>query len=214
MADAVSITGGAEPLPAPGLPSFVQRLFARDEWKVVGVLPKADPGLAALWWLVVVLRGVLPAALGIAMGVLVGAVQRGTDLTVPLTFTAIIFVLLQVLAPLHQAISASLGERTSAWLHDRLAEACVRPPGIGHLEDPRLATDLTTARDFDLGITGPPLWLSMDFIAGGLVEMIGGLACAVILAGYSWWAALLLAGAWLATHWLLRESAIWQDRNT
>jgi ABC-type multidrug transport system fused ATPase/permease subunit len=24
----------------------------------------------------------------------------------------------------------------------------------------------------------------------------------------------LLAGAWLATHWLLRESAIWQDRNT
>ena len=24
----------------------------------------------------------------------------------------------------------------------------------------------------------------------------------------------LLAGAWLATHWLLRESAIWRDRNT
>ena len=27
------------------------------------------------------------------------------------------------------------------------------------------------ARDFDLGITGPPLWLSMDFIAGGLVAL-------------------------------------------
>ena len=24
----------------------------------------------------------------------------------------------------------------------------------------------------------------------------------------------MLAGAWLATHWLLRESAIWRDRNT
>jgi len=24
----------------------------------------------------------------------------------------------------------------------------------------------------------------------------------------------LLAGAWLATHWLLRESAVWRDRNT
>jgi hypothetical protein len=24
----------------------------------------------------------------------------------------------------------------------------------------------------------------------------------------------LLGGAWLATHWLLRESAIWRDRNT
>ena len=30
----------------------------------------------------------------------------------------------------------------------------------------------------------------------------------------AWWAPLLLAGAWLATHWLLRESAVWRDRNT
>jgi ABC-type multidrug transport system fused ATPase/permease subunit len=54
----------------------------------------------------------------------------------------------------------------------------------------------------------------MDFIASGMVEMIGGVASALILARYAWWAALLLAGAWLATHWLLRESAIWHDRNT
>src|SRR3989442_3352203 len=54
----------------------------------------------------------------------------------------------------------------------------------------------------------------MDFIAGGLVEMIGALACAAVLAGSGWWAPLVLAGAWLATHWLLRESAVWRDRNT
>jgi ABC-type multidrug transport system fused ATPase/permease subunit len=54
----------------------------------------------------------------------------------------------------------------------------------------------------------------MDFIASGMVEMVGGLACAVILARYAWWAPIVLAGAWLATHWLLRESAIWWDRNT
>ena len=70
------------------------------------------------------------------------------------------------------------------------------------------------ARDFDLGISGPPLFISMDFIASGLVEMVGGLAAAVVLAGYAWWAPILLAGAWLATHWLLRESAVWRDRNT
>jgi hypothetical protein len=34
--------------------------------------PKADPGLAAAWWIVLLLRGILPAAFGIAMGVLVG----------------------------------------------------------------------------------------------------------------------------------------------
>jgi ABC-type multidrug transport system fused ATPase/permease subunit len=54
----------------------------------------------------------------------------------------------------------------------------------------------------------------MDFIANGMVEMIGGLVSAAILASYAWWAPIVLAGAWLATHWLLRESAIWFDRNT
>ena len=54
----------------------------------------------------------------------------------------------------------------------------------------------------------------MDFIAGGLVGMVGGLAAAVVLFAFTWWAPLVLAGAWLATHWLLRESAVWHDRNT
>ena len=44
--------------------------------------------------------------------------------------------------------------------------------------------------------------------------MVGGLASAVILAGYAWWAPLVLVGAWFATHWMLRESAVWRDRNT
>src|SRR5262249_14791836 len=54
----------------------------------------------------------------------------------------------------------------------------------------------------------------MDFIASGMSEMIGGIASAAILVAFAWWAPLLLVGAWLATHWLLRESAVWRDRNT
>ncbi len=156
----------------------------------------------------------LPALFAIAMGGLVQAVQQAGSLAAPLGLVGIVFVLLQVLSPIHQAVGANLGSRTAAWLYDRLTTACVRPPGMGHLENPKLTTDLTMARDFDLGITGPPMFISMDFIAGGLVEFIGGLASAVVLAGYAWWAPLLLAGAWLATHWLLRESAVWRDRNT
>jgi ATP-binding cassette, subfamily B, bacterial len=193
---------------------MLQSLTARKEWKFFAVLPQADPGLAAAWWTVLLLRGILPAAFAIAMGVLVGAVQQGHPLPGPLAFAGAIFVLLQVLSPIHQALSANLGDRTAAWLYDRLTEACVRPPGIGHLEDATLTSDLTVARDFDLGMTGPPLSISMDFIATGLVEMTGGVASAVILARYAWWAPLVLAGAWLATHWLLRDSAIWHDRQT
>jgi ATP-binding cassette subfamily B protein len=191
-----------------------QRVTARKEWKFFRVLSKAAPGLALAWWLALLLRGALPAAFAIAMGVLVGAVQSGDSLGGPLALVGTIFVLLQILSPIHQAVSANLGDRAAAWLYDRLTEACVRPPGIGHLEDPKLTSDLTVARDFDLGMTGPPLTISMDFIASGMVEMVGGIACAVILAGYAWWAPILLAGAWAATHWLLRESAVWRDRNT
>ena len=186
----------------------------RNEWKFFAVLPKADTALAVLWWTILVLRGLLPVAFALAMGSIISRVQRGETLAGSLLLTGVVFVLLQILAPIHQAVCANLGDRTAAWLNDRLTEACVRPPGIGHLEDPKLTNDLTVARDFDLGIMGPPLSISMDFIAGGLVDMIGGLACAIVLGWYQWWAPIMLAGAWLSTHWLLRESAVWRDRNT
>ena len=189
-------------------------LRERKEWQFVSVLLKADRGLAVGWWTVLVLRGMLPAVFAIAMGMLVGAVQHGDNLGPSLALAGGVFVLLQVLSPIHQAISANLGDRTAAWLYDRLTEACIAPPGMGHLEDPTLTGDLAVARDFDLGMTGPPLSISMDFIASGLVEMIGGLSSAIILAAYAWWAPIVLAGAWLSTHWLLRESAVWFDRNT
>jgi ATP-binding cassette, subfamily B, bacterial len=194
--------------------TWLDRLRARKEWRLARVLPRADPALAAAWWAMLVLRGILPAAFAIAMGVLVGAVQRGDALAAPLAALGAVFVLLQVLTPLHQAVGANLGSRTAAWLYDRLTAACVRPPGMGHLENPALTNDLTMARDFDLGISGPPLSISMDFIASELVEMIGGIASALVLAAYAWWAPLALGGAWLGTHWLLRESGVWRDRET
>jgi ABC-type transport system involved in cytochrome bd biosynthesis fused ATPase/permease subunit len=193
---------------------MLAKLQKSRAWNFFSVLVRAGRGLAWSWWVVLVLRGLLPAVFAVAMGVLVGAVHRGASLAGPLAFMGVTFILLQVLSPLHQTMGANLGYRTAAWLYDQLTVACVSPPGIGHLEDPRLTTDLTMARDFDLGITGPPLTISMGFIASGLVEMIAGLASALVLAGYRWWAPPVLAGAWLGTHWLLRESAVWRDRNT
>ncbi len=186
----------------------------RKEWQFFAVLPKADGLLAAVWWAALVLRGILPAVFAIVMGVLVAAVQNGSALASPLTAAAIVLILLEVLPPIHTAVGWNLGDRTAAWLYDRLTEACIRPPGVAHLEDPELTTDLTVARDFDLGMTGPPLSISMDFLAAGMSEMIGGVASAIVLTAFAWWAPIVLAGAWLTTHWLLRESAVWRDRNT
>jgi ABC-type multidrug transport system fused ATPase/permease subunit len=190
------------------------QLRDRNEWKLATVLPRADARLAFAWYFILALRGVLPALFAIAMGNLVGAVQHGDALFTPLSQVGVIFVLLQVLNPIHQAIGANLGDRAAAWLYDHLTAATVRPLGMGHLEDSKLTSDLVVARDFDLGMTGPPLSMSMDFIAGALVELLGGISSALVLLAYAWWAPVLLAGAWLSTHWLLRESAVWRDRNT
>src|SRR5271156_5995369 len=177
---------------------MIDRLKGRPEWKFFGVLLKADRPLAIAWWAALGLRGLLPALIAIAMGALVGAVQRGSSLSTPLIAVGTVFVLLQITPPFHHAVGTNLGSRVAAWLYDQLTIACVSPPGMGHLEDPRLTTDLAMARDFDLGISGPPMSISMDFIASGLVEMVGG----------------LLSAAGLAAHWLLRESGVWRDRNT
>src|SRR5882672_7250015 len=148
------------------------------------------------------------------MGGLISAVQQHGGFAPPLVAVGVVFVLMQVLAPMQTAVGANLGDKTAAWLYDRLTAACVLPPGMGHLEDSKLTADLTVARDFDLGMTGPPLAFALDFIAGGLVELVGGIASVLILFRFSWWAPLVLAGAWTATHYLLRESAVWFDRNT
>ncbi|MBP2353977.1 ABC-type multidrug transport system fused ATPase/permease subunit [Kribbella aluminosa] len=193
---------------------MVSRLRGRPEWRFFGVLPRADRGLAAAWWGLLVARGALPAVFAVAMGWLVGAVQHRGPLAGPLVLMGVTFVLLQVLTPVHQAVSANLGNRVSAYLNDALATACVGPPGIGHLEDPALSEDLTVAREFDRGQTGPPMYLNVDFVAGSLVELVGGIASAIVLFGFNWWAPLVLVAGWVATHWLLRESGVWKDRNT
>jgi len=175
---------------------------------------QAAPVLSVMWWLVLLLRGAMLPLLAVATGSLIGAVNRGDSLTLPLVFVGVVFVLFQVLTPLHLAIGTNLGSRTANWLNEQLMTACVEPPGVAHLERPELVNDLTMARDFDLGIMGPPLSISMDFIAGGLVELVSGLAAAIILFGFAWWAPIVLVLGWGATHWLLRESGVWRDRNT
>jgi ABC-type multidrug transport system fused ATPase/permease subunit len=191
-----------------------ERLRARQEVQLAAALRQADRPMAAAWWVMLGARGLLPACFSVVTGVLVAAVQHRASLAAPLVVVGVVFILMQVLGPLHTSLSANLGDRTAAWLYDELTSACVAVPGIGHLEDPELAKDLQVARDFDRGMTAPPLSTSLDFIASGLMDMVAGLAQACVLFGFAWWASPVLAGAWLATHWLLRESAVWKDRNT
>ena len=179
------------------------------------MLPKADPGLAAAWWTVLLLRGILPAAFAIAMGVLVGAVQHGH----PPGRTARLCG--RDLCPAAGAQPhPSGGQRQPGRPHRRLAlrpaHRGLRAPA-GHRASGRSDADQRPHR-------GPRFRPGDDRAAAFHLH---GLHChrhgrddrrpglgRRSSPRYAWWAPLLLAGAWLATHWLLRESAIWRDRNT
>ena len=191
---------------------MIRRVTKSAEWQFFGALFQADRALTVTWWSGIVARGVLPAAFAIAMGVLVGAVQKGSSLTGPLIAVGVIFVLLQVSAPLHNEAGRALGRKTAGYLHDRLMRASVRPPGMGHLEDPLATDQMAMARDFELGITGPPLHICIEFVTAGFVEIAAGIAQALVLTQYHWWAGVLIAIAWGSTHILLRESAVWRAR--
>ncbi|HEX2466519.1 MAG TPA: ABC transporter ATP-binding protein, partial [Thermoanaerobaculia bacterium] len=180
------------------------------EWRFLGVLPRSSAGLATAWWSLVAVRGALPALFTLAMGALVGAVQGGGALGAPLAAVGVVFVAINALGPVHESVSTILGNRAGSWLLDRLMRACLDPPGLAHLERPDLAEELSRARDFDAGINAPPLAVAMREIGNGFTEIASGLAQAMLLAAYRWWAPLLVGGAWLSTHVLLRESALWK----
>jgi ABC-type multidrug transport system fused ATPase/permease subunit len=189
---------------------MLARVRASAEWRFLGVLPRTAPGLAAAWWAMIAARGLLPAGFAVAMGATVGAVQSGRSLVLPLAATGVVFVAMSALGPVHEAVGASLGARASAWLQEQLLDACVTPAGIAHLESPDLAEDLSMARDFDLGITGPSLTRSMSSIGSGFSDLAGGLAQALLLTAYAWWAGPIVAAGWIATHLLLRDASVWQ----
>ena len=128
------------------------------------------------------------------MGLLVGAVQRGDALALAARVRVG-----RVRAAAGVVAAAPGDRRQSRQPHRRLALrpahlACVGRRAWDIWRTRSSPSDLTMARDFDLGISGPPMSISMDFIAGGLVEMVGGLASAVVLAGYAWWAPLCSPG--------------------
>ncbi|MDQ3146217.1 MAG: hypothetical protein M3R01_04700, partial [Actinomycetota bacterium] len=70
----------------------MRRLGDRPEWRFFAILPQAHRGLATAWFVLLFLRGALPAGFAVAMGLLVRAVERGDDLADPLTLVGVIFV--------------------------------------------------------------------------------------------------------------------------
>lgn len=192
----------------------IGRLASRPEVRFFRALRTASPSLTRAWWILLVMRGMLPTVVSLSFGWLVNEVRFGRPLAGPLSLFGVSFTVLIMLHPLHQMVSMNLGAAMSAHLFDRLTLAGVRPAGLGHLEQADLTDDLTMARDFDQGMLGPPLSISMDFITGGMLDLVIGVIAASVLFAFRWWAPIPILLGWFLTHWLLRETGVWKDRNT
>ena len=177
------------------------------------MLRRANRRVTAGWWALVILRGLLPAAFAVAMGVVVAAVEGGDSVGWPLAMMGAVFVTMQASGPVHDALSANLGAQVTAWLNDRLLDACTEPPGLAHLEQPALADELGTAREFEFGMAGPNIIVSMPAIGSGFASFAGGIASSMLLVRHRWWAPVLVGGAWLSTHKLFAVGAIWRSRH-
>jgi ATP-binding cassette subfamily B protein len=189
---------------------MVGRIRQSAEYRFLTLLHRVDPALGAAWWAFVVVRAVLPAAFAVSMGVLISAVKDGQALGPRLWTTGVLFALMEALPPVNAALSANLAQKTTTYLHDALLEASLSPAGIAHLERPEINDRLIQARDFDLGVTGPPLSASLPRIADGFVEIGGGVGMALLLFGYRWWAPFLAGFGWVWSHRLLRKSSVWK----
>ncbi len=188
------------------------RLRATAEWRFLDSLTRAGRELSVAWWALIVVQGLLPPAFTLAVGNLVGAVQRGRSVGQALAIAGLVFVAMNALGPVQTAVAAQLGARAAVWLSSRILRACVGPAGLRHLEDPDLADKLTRARSFETGMGGPMLMVSVPPIGDGIAQIVAGVAQAAILSRYTWWAPLLLGAAWFSTHFLLRRNSISEVR--
>src|SRR5437867_4245733 len=80
------------------------------------------------------------------------------------------------------------------------------PPTIAHLEDPQLADELAQART--VGTEQVQATQVIEILAAIASSRLLAVSSAVVLAGFRWWAPVVLAAVWaVSNQWYRRESA-------
>ena len=187
------------------------RELLRQRTEMLRLLPRGGRALVAVLVGTVVVGAVIPPAVAVATGALVGtipeAVRDGRGSAAAdrvLVALAVLIGLLtaqQLFLAVRQFVSYRAIKRIDGWLVGRVYDALHGPPGIAHLQDPGLLDDLALGG-------GNPTSLTPETPGGaavGLIVRAGRWASAVgsglILARVSWVAALLLlvVALWIRT---------------
>ncbi|HVX46239.1 MAG TPA: hypothetical protein VHC49_20270, partial [Mycobacteriales bacterium] len=109
-----------------------------------------------------------------------------------------LFALAMLLAPVLTALAGGIGSRVAHRLALQVFDATSDPPGLAHLEDPQVADQIRRVADFEWDLA--PMSRIVTELSRALTMAVGALGAAVLLAGFSWWAPVLLLGGTLLTH--------------
>jgi ATP-binding cassette subfamily B protein len=159
----------------------------------------------------IVFTSLTPIAMMFATGVLIAAVSGGTsplpgsaDPWIALGVMALLIVVLEIILPFTEAVTERLAYRVDLLLRERVLRAVLAPPTLAHLEDPGLANEVAMARTVGTESVQPPqIVAALSGIATARLLAVGS---AVVLAGYRWWAPLVLVGIWLVSNEAYRRA--------
>jgi hypothetical protein len=184
----------------PALPPALAGILA-----VLRLLPTVRRGGAGLFALAVLVSAVLPIAIAVLTGLLVGSIPAavagdpagdGTPDPRAVTYgllagVAALVVAQRVLTPVRDALATTLGREVERYLRERVMAAVGRPTGIAHLEHPQILDELRVVRGLGMDTNRPDL--AVQGLARVLPAWVQALGSAAILLWFHWWLGL----AWL-----------------
>ena len=183
---------------------------------VIKLAPSLGKGNLAVLVGALIIGGVLPVAVSIATGLLVGSIPEATAqglnspggrvLLIALGTVAASYLIQQVLEPFQGAVFETMGRRLDGKLRERIMKAVIRPPGIAHLEDPRLLDEISKARS--AGPAGYTPGKAIAGLAGVASRYIQTMLFAGILLFFVWWIPILRVAIQLALRYRFRREVI------
>jgi ABC-type multidrug transport system fused ATPase/permease subunit len=143
------------------------------------------------------LNGALTPTLALATGELAAAVEQRRSALPALIAVGVVFALQRLLWPVQHVVLATLGRRVDESLTARVMAAVASPPGLAHVEDPRVLDSMAKAQGALDGST--PGGAAGGFAAVWSQRLQGALSLALVLS-WHWWAALGLLAAYAVAY--------------
>ncbi|MFJ6215515.1 ABC transporter ATP-binding protein [Streptomyces sp. NPDC092296] len=163
----------------------------------------------------VLLASVLPVAVAVVTGMLIGSIGPALDAGLSSPAGRHTFVLLavagalvmvqQTLAPVLAALGETLGREVDRDLQQRVMAAVGRPEGTAHLTDPQVLDALRVVRGLGMTETDRPSQ-AVGALAVVLPAWLRAVAAAATLVAFHWWVGLLWLLTWpVVVHFMQRE---------